>query len=146
MTDVGTATWGVIISTGHVSNIPSGDKCYFLCDDVQPKHMDKNNNKHVAGRTHYSINTKISWYECTLNSCRVATNTLVTLNSYNALLLSWKDLKTEVYLWLKDSASTYYDWLVGGSMQDYLPCTIKSPKTDSLKHNEKTINIKVEEI
>lgn len=146
MADTGTNTWGVIISTGHVAGVPSGTKNYFLCDDVSIKHMDKNNNKHVAGRTHYNINTKVSWYEAVLNSCRVKDNALATLNGYNANLMSYKDLKTEVYLWLKDSVPTYYDFLVAGAMQDYLPCTIKGPKSDKLSHDQKSINIKVEEI
>ncbi len=146
MGTVGTNTWGVLLSSAEAAGSPSGNICYFLCNDFNRKKMDKNRAKHKPGRTHYTINTKVSWYEATLNQCRVADNTVATMNSYHAYITAWMEAKTEVYLWIIDAAATKLDWYVAGSMQDWLPCVVMSPLEDSLAHNEKAINIKVEEI
>jgi hypothetical protein len=144
MTTVGTNTWGVIISTGTNAGAPSGDIAYFLCNDVQRTLKTKDKTDHYASQTAVTIPLGQLYYDVRLNNTVYYAKTLSNVNSYHALLHSWEKGQTKVYLWCKDSAGTYLDFIIGSTTYDYLPCCVKEV-VDGLRNSKLIATIRVEE-
>ena len=143
MTTVGTSTYGVILSSAQSSG-PSGDICYFFCNEVKRKLMIGDKVNHTANQTSYAIVLKTLHYKVSLNNAIVQTNTISTLNSYHALMKAWLGQTTAIYLHIKDAAATYLTFDINGSSANYLKCRIVDLE-DSLSNSKKAMNFAVEE-
>lgn len=143
-TVVGSTAYGVILSSAQSSG-PSGNKACFFVDKISRKLNIKAKPTRAANRTSWAVVLKEDHYSVQISNAVVVGNTISTLNSYHALLTTWNDQATAVYLHIKDSASTYLDFIINGVSYDYLKCRIVSNITDDITHGKKTISFTVEE-
>lgn len=144
MTTLGTSSWGVILSSGCAGGVPSGDIIYWLCDDVDRELTTKDKTDHYASQTASTIPMGQAYYRVNANSCLYQAKTIASLNSHHAFLQAWLFAQTKIYLWVKDSASTYLDFIIASTTTDYLPCVVKNAK-DKLKHNKLMVDLRLEE-
>ncbi len=143
-TVLGTSSWGVILSTGIVGGVPSGNIIYWLCDDVERELTTKDKTDHFAGQTASTVPLGQVYYKIACKSAIYQAKTISSVNSHQALLQSWTKGQTKIYLWVKDSAGTYLDFIIGTTTTDYLPCVVKRA-VDKLKHQQYTCDFNVEE-
>jgi hypothetical protein len=145
MTTVGTNTWGVILSSGNTSDVPSGDICYFFCNDVKRKLTIKDKPSHAANQTSWAVVLKDMFYSVQVNQAIVVGNALATLNSYHALMKNWIESATAIYVFLKGSDGDYAEFDINGTTDDWLKCRIVGDIEDGLTNGKKTMTFKVEE-
>lgn len=143
MTDLGTSTWGVILSEAQSSG-PSGDKIYWLCDDFKRDLKTKDETSHYASQTPVTIPLGQCYYVANINKAIYKEKTFASLNSHHAKIQSYIKGQTGVYLWVKDSAGTYLDWIRGTTTTDYLYCVLKEC-SDQLSHGKFMATFRVEE-
>ena len=142
--EVGSTTYGVILSSAQSSG-PSGNKACFFVNDVVRDLNIKAKPQRAANRVSWAVILNEDHYSVKISNAIVVGNTIATLNSYHDLLTAWCEQKTAVYLHIKDSASTYLDFKINGVTYDYLKCRIVGKISDKLVHNKKTISFTVEE-
>jgi hypothetical protein len=143
MTTVGTATWGVIISSGNTAGVPSDNIVYLFSDSVKRKLNTKDKITHMSNWVSYHVPLKQHYYTVDIEDCIIAANAMATLNSYHALLVSWLDT-TPVYFWAKGRDGNYMDFIINGSTYDYLKGLLRDPE-DALNHKKYKMNLKFEQ-
>jgi len=144
MTTLGTNTWGVILSSGNTGAVPSDNIIYLLCDSVKREITTKDTTNHYAGQTSSTIPLGQMYYKITLSNAVYKDKTFSSINSHLALLQAYMYGQTKIYLWLKDNAGTYLDFIIGTTTTDYCPVVVKRIG-DTLSHSKYGVELQLEE-
>lgn len=145
MTTVGTNTYGVVLSSAVNAGAPSGDICYFFCNDVSRDYNIKDKPQHTANEIDFAVVLDEQHYVVNCRDAIVADNALSTLNSYHALMKGWARGSSSIYFWAKDKSGTYLDFIIVSTTTDYLKCRIVSKITDKLSNKTKAMSFTVEQ-